>query len=85
MSEENTLVCPFLDGNPVFANGVEFGMLYSRMKEESEIDGYFHTVNQEQITLLANRLGWQILKLRKWKLGPEWTRIHMRRREDVPC
>lgn len=54
------LVLPFLTDDPQFAYGVEVGRLYERMKAEDEINGVFLTANQEQITLMVNRLGWVI-------------------------
>jgi hypothetical protein len=59
------LVCPFLTDDPMFAYGVEFGMLYARMQSESgEIKDYFCRQNQERILLLANRLGWKVQRIK---------------------
>ena len=60
-----TLVCPFLTDDPMFACGVEFGMLYQRMANlgDWEIADFFMRQNQERILLLANRLGWQVKEL----------------------
>jgi hypothetical protein len=65
------LVCPFLTDDPMFAFGVEFGLLYAKMQSEVvEIKDYFCLENQEQIFLLANRLGWRIQEIRPW--GTDW-------------
>ena len=77
MAIRSDLICPFLTDDPEFARGVDFGMLFQCMRTESEIDDYFLTANQEQITLLANRMGWHIVNMESWSEGPEWTRIHM--------
>lgn len=56
---EHTMVCPFLNGEPAYAHGVEFGMLYCQMRDSDEpVEGYFHRENQDQILLAASRLGW---------------------------
>jgi hypothetical protein len=66
-----TLVCPFLTDDPMFAYGVEFGLLYSQMQSGIEsIRDYFCIQNQEQILLLANRLGWKAQEIRPW--GRDW-------------
>ena len=53
----HSLICPFLTDDPVFAYGVEFGLLYARMRDSvGVIDDYFCRANQDQILLLANRL-----------------------------
>lgn len=63
-----TLEVPFLTDDPEFARGVEFGLLYARMQDVDEgvIEDYFLRTNQEQILLLANRLGWRVKRLKKW-------------------
>src|ERR1035438_5813349 len=57
------LVCPFLTDDPLFAYGVEFGLLYVRMQTARRIRDYFCRDNQERILLLANRLGWKVKKV----------------------
>jgi hypothetical protein len=52
-------------------------MLYTRMRDgcESRIADFFMMTNQEQITLLANRLGWTLLEMKQWPAldaNPEW-------------
>lgn len=62
---DNTLVCPFLNADPVYAHGVEFGMLYARMRDTDEpIGDYFARANQDQILLLASRAGWRVVEMR---------------------
>ena len=76
---EYGLVCPFLNHNPVYAYGVEFGMLWCKLQdpEIDVIEDYFLLANQEQITLAANRLGWHIVEMRSW--GKDWMWVEMRR------
>lgn len=69
------LICPFLGRDPRFAYGVEFGLLFARMNTETHIADYFCSANQEQITLLCNRLGWRIVKMEPW--GDDWHLIEM--------
>lgn len=58
------MVCPFLTDDPVFARGVEFGLLYAQMQAgEEDIQDYFQRENQEQILLLVNRVGWQVVEM----------------------
>src|SRR5690242_15880250 len=56
MKTTHGLICPFLTDDPVFAYGVEFGMLYVRMRDDADnvIDDYFCRENQDQILLLAS-------------------------------
>ncbi len=77
---EYSLVCPFLTDDPVFARGVEIGMLFSRMQRRRKIRDYFLLANQEQITLLANRLGWRIQRMEPW--GDDWFHCVMARDGD---
>lgn len=74
------LVLPFLTDSVEFCNGVEIGMLYERMKVEDRIGSYFHTANQEQITLMANRSGWTIDRMEVWADGPEWFLLEMHKK-----
>lgn len=73
------LVCPFLTDDPLYAAGVELGMLYMRMEygEEDEIDDYFHSYNQEQITVLAGNLGWYVEQMEQ--CDDDWFHLQMRR------
>lgn len=58
------LVCPFLTDDPVFAYGVEFGLLHAHMQEATEIGDYFCRANQDRILLLASRLGWTVKEMK---------------------
>jgi hypothetical protein len=70
------LVCPFLTDDKMFAYGVEFGLLYARMNDgEERIGDYFCRENQERILLLANRLGWSVLKIKPWDSGWFWCEM----------
>lgn len=77
-----TLVVPFLADGEEFARGVEVGMLYTRMKcgHEDEIKDCFLRENQEQILLLANRLGWRVLTIRTY--DESWFWCWMARTEE---
>jgi len=58
------LVCPFLTEDPVYALGVELGLLCAKMRGRCRrIRDYFSRQNQEQILLLANRLGWTVKRI----------------------
>ena len=54
---DNTLVCPFLNSDPVYAFGVEFGMLYMELKADDPepIARYFTIQNQDQILLAIRK------------------------------
>lgn len=74
----NTLVCPFLNDDPVYAFGVEFGMLYARMQgSDDPIASYFTIQNQDQILLTASRLGWSVEEIEPW--GSDWFWCRMER------
>jgi hypothetical protein len=71
-----SLVCPFLSDDPMFAYGVEFGLLYARMKDEAEwIEDYFCRENQDRILLLANRLGWAVRAVKPWDKFWFWCEL----------
>lgn len=53
-------IVPFLDRDPKYAYGVEFGMLYEEMKVVDRISDNFCLANQDQILLLMSRLGWRV-------------------------
>lgn len=57
------LLIPFLSGSPEFARGVEIGILFQRMSVEYEICDYVQRNNQEQVLLMAKRLGWEVNRI----------------------
>ena len=72
----NTLVCPFLTDDRVYAFGVEFGMLYARMRDSTEpVAEYFTRANQDQILLAAGRLGWSVCEIKPWDKFWFWCRL----------
>lgn len=72
----NTLVCPFLSDDPVYAHGVEFGLLYGRMRDSDEpVADYFTRANQDQILLLASRLGWAVREIKPWDKFWFWCHL----------
>jgi len=73
------MVCPFLDRSTAYAHGVEFGILYERMKNEDAIDDIFTIENQEQINLCASRLGWHVETSEALPDVEDWFRLVMRR------
>jgi hypothetical protein len=74
-----TLVCPFLTDDPAFARGVEFGLLYAQMLAgQEDIQDYFQRENQEQVLLLASRLGWQVVEMRPHDRC--WFWCHLKRK-----
>jgi len=75
-----SLVCPFLNPDPLFAFGVEFGLLYAEMRKGEPIAGYFCRKNQEQILLAANRLGWSVTECRPH--DKDWFWIEMEPPEE---
>lgn len=70
------LVVPFLNDSPDFAYGVQIGMLYEQMKTASEVRGLYQSAIQDQILLMANRLGWTVNKVGRSKDG--WFDLEMR-------
>lgn len=78
---EHTLIVPFLTDDPMFAFGVEFGLLYARMRDGDEqvIDELLVSFNEDQILLLAGRLGWRAEKRPCDVEG--WCRLRLRRPE----
>jgi hypothetical protein len=79
--QSHTLVIPFLTDNPIFAYGVEFGMLYVRMRDPTAfvIEEYCSRWLQEQITLAANRLGWRVAEMAPW--DEHWFRCRLEKCE----
>jgi hypothetical protein len=77
---EYALVTPFLTDDPTFAYGVEFGMLYATLSrpETREIQDYFCRENQDRILVLAGRLGFDVVTMRRW--DEDWFLLRLRRR-----
>ncbi len=73
----HTLVVPFLTDDPMFAYGVEFGLLYAQARQEEvlEIEDYFCRENQDRILLLASRLGWRVAEMRPHDRDWFWCRL----------
>ena len=73
------LICPYLDQDPKYALGVEFGIIWMRMRDDNEdvIQEYFTTANQDQILLACPRLGWRCVEMKRW--DEFWTWYHLER------
>jgi hypothetical protein len=59
------LVVPFLTDDKMFAYGVEYGLLYARVRHADKgetVKDYVSRENQERVLLMANRLGWSVGK-----------------------
>lgn len=70
------LICPYIDNDPKFAYGVEFGMLFVRMRGDEElIEGCFLRANQDQILLACNWLGWRAVKMKPHDEDWMWFRL----------
>jgi hypothetical protein len=80
MSDGYSCVVPFLTDDVNFAHGVEVGMLYQKMRDPwwDVIEDSFLIDNQEQITLMANRLGWRVAFL-MGEEGGAWFRCRLER------
>ncbi len=71
-----SIICPFLTDDPMFAFGVEFGLLFARMRSgEERIGGYFCRQNQDRILLLAGRLGWHVEQMQAWDKDWFWCAL----------
>lgn len=77
MSDDYTLVVPFLTEDPAFAYGVELGMLFERMRRgpDDVIGDCFTLENQDRILLMAGRIGWHVAEVRPWSEGWFWCRL----------
>lgn len=73
----HSLVCPFLDPDVKYALGVEFGMLFEQIKTLPVIRDFFCLENQEQITLLLDRAGWEVTNMRIY--NEQWFWLEARR------
>jgi hypothetical protein len=74
------LVVPFLTDDPVFAYGVEFGMLYWRLAREKPetLKDFVHLENQDRVCVMAGRLGYAVVAMEP---SGEWLFVHLRRKE----
>jgi hypothetical protein len=61
---------PFLEGEPLYAFGVEFGMWYASCRTKPEHAQHVRTENESQMTLTCSRLGWEVAECRPWEDGP---------------
>lgn len=56
-----SLLYPTLNADPLYVQGIEYGILYAQMQATDEpIEQFFTRRNQEQILFLANRMGWSV-------------------------
>ena len=77
---EYCLVAPFLDQDPKYAYGVEFGMWYQACRLKPEHAQMVRTENESQMTLTAARLGWEVAECKPWEDGPPdngWIYLHV--------
>ena len=55
-----SLACPFITDNPQFTLGFEAGLLYAAMRAgEPVITNTYHSLNDEQLLLMSQRLGYE--------------------------
>jgi len=78
------LIVPFLNGGEDFALGFEMGRLYSKLcVETEEFSESYHRKNDEQVLVMAARLGWHC----EWvPAHGEWAQArfcHRRSDEDA--
>lgn len=69
-------VVPFLSDSPEFCAGVEIGMLYRDLSlRPRRLEGTFRVSNDEQILLLARRMGYdaEITALGDGWIGVDFT------------
>jgi hypothetical protein len=80
MKANYTCSVSFLTDEPLFAYGVEIGLLYARMKHRHAdiIEDYFCRWNQDQITLMASRLSWQVVEMSRHSKHWLWIRLEKR-------
>ena len=84
MSQNYGLLIPFLNEDPAYCYGVEFGMrvVVPMCRGRRLIKGYFRTENEEQIRLAASRMGYDVVELKPWHHGgmeTGWVWMKMRR------
>lgn len=73
------LVTPFMEDHPKFALGVEFGMVYAKLNNPRRMryQGMLHRANEERLCLMANRMGYQVVKRKK--INRNWFYLAVRR------
>lgn len=81
---EYGLACPFLNDDPVYAAGVEFGMLWADLRQQPKRwSGYVLPTNEEQVRVAASRLGYEVPKIEPWTPDDEtetaWVLMELRR------
>ena len=58
-------IVPFLTDTPDFVKGFEVGIVYMAMRHgEAAIGGLYHADNEEQLLLMAHRLGYAVTRER---------------------
>ena len=73
MSEHYELVVPFLTDDPSFVRGWECCRVYSRLCESpDEVTATIHSDSDEQVLLIASRLGYTA-ELRQ--IGDGWSEV----------
>lgn len=77
---EWSLVVPFLDDSPEYARGVEFGMVYTELRDTdaTEYANYVSRANQDQVLLAASRLGWFVAEMTPHDGSWFWLRLERR-------
>lgn len=76
---------PFLNQDPVYTYGVEFGFWWKdvqAMDPGGERTAYVRTENEEQMRLACTRMGWEVTDLRPWDDGPPdngWVLLTVRK------
>lgn len=73
--EGHTLLVPFLNHDPVYAQGVEFGMQVMALMNRGKrvVRGYFLSENEEQIRVAGCRMGYTLTKCKPWKFEGKET------------
>jgi hypothetical protein len=74
-----SLITPFLTDDPVFAAGVEFDLLFRRLRDgEKLVKEYIQRKNQDRVLVMAGRLGYEIVRQNPW--DKNWLYIEMRKK-----
>lgn len=81
------LVVPFLNADPIYCYGVEFGFWYKdvmALNPGETHSAYIRTENEEQMRLACHRKGWEVVEIKPWDDGPEdngWVYLTVRKPE----